>query len=1263
MSKRVLNILICGIFLFLAVSSHAAYIQQRPLNFFEPAETVVTPHIKWLKPYSEGPLKVLFITHRQATREIVEFSQRLDMQYETFCYTKRNWQLDTDFWKEEATFGEVTFENETRADAENRLAEKLTKNHDLIVVGGNVNWSDMPMKFRYEILKKVKEGTGLILQIRNPDEYLEKIMENPIQASADEILSCVPFKNISIFANYASLAELLKGRADLAQFGEGRVVRLGPGWASGNIGAYSDMLIPQYKGSPAEIKLLEYDYLIAFYSRLMLWAGKKEPRVRISGSDIVKERGTDLTVLYEVAGDTERDKDVKMDFVLRDMDNNILSEQKSQTVLVQKGKKEIGFTVKEPLPAGSYMADLGVTEGGKTLNFGSVAVKITSASRIVNITLPQDSFRKEEAITGKAAIENKGGINGLSLEIRQKDFWGRVSDRVAVSDEIGSGDSPVEVNFRLDNKREPLTVMQKVEVRLLKGNEVLDTKEAVFSISNLYLYPDGDDLRVGLWDTPDSGFNGIYMLHRFYELLYGYGFDTSLSSARWTKRLTISMVENRRQIPMSFWIYPGEDRTQIEPSVPPEEGPNIRKPCLTSQDYRERTKKALQTIAEASGQFSDNVFNLGDECGFGSKNYCFSTTCIKYFQDFLKEEYKDIGNLNKEYGTDYKDWQEIKPILLTAVQNNPSLLPLYVDFRRAMQDVYAGFHAYCENAIREIEPDAKVGTEGSDGWPGCFETLDIYKYVRDQSFINPYRANFLAWAVTDFMRPKTLVGQEWIGGYHPTTGLLNTNHLYRVMFMGSNISLIFCSMGAAHNAYSIISSDFSLFDFGQSLSDLLKEFKAGPGKLLINSDRKDDGIGIFYSPSSVLIGETTPELGKAENVLNALTRILEDSGFGFRTVAYKEVSDGMLPGKNLKVLFLPYCQGISEKEAAEIKKFAGNGGIVIADLRPGVRDEHGKAYASGGILDDLFGVKQYVTKPIVKKSTVTFDAAAPISGSFPETVGDASLEMTSGKSMGKIGDAPAFIVNQYGKGKAVLLNFSWDNYGGYSPAAKETYKETLSEFAPDFRQFFINLLHYAEIDREVEVIQSNPEPPAVIRNYRRKNGRMEYLCLLHDLYPTPQTKDAYLLSGAVPPAKDILVKLPEKRHIYDIEKGEYLGYASEITDKMEFAGAKMYSLMPYKVTGIKVSADKQLKQGEVLNYSIRVNADNKNTGSHVIRVDFINPDGKEAGYYGKNIITDKGVHTGNLPLAYNEMPGEWTMKVKDVPTGVTETIKFFVVGR
>ena len=54
---------------------------EKPLydqTFFEPCAEVVTPHIPWFKPLQGRKPKVLFITHRNAMREVIELAQRLD---------------------------------------------------------------------------------------------------------------------------------------------------------------------------------------------------------------------------------------------------------------------------------------------------------------------------------------------------------------------------------------------------------------------------------------------------------------------------------------------------------------------------------------------------------------------------------------------------------------------------------------------------------------------------------------------------------------------------------------------------------------------------------------------------------------------------------------------------------------------------------------------------------------------------------------------------------------------------------------------------------------------------------------------------------------------------------------------------------------------------------------------------------------------------------------------------------------------------------
>ncbi len=141
-------------------------------TFFEPTEAVVTPHIPWAKPYAKGPVRVLFITHRNAMREVVELAERMPLQYTVFATEKPDQFAETgvgidNSWK--AIYGN----NEAEMTAD--LLKKLQGDYDVIVFG-NVNWNILPIEARYEILKKVKAGTGLCGVIPGRDQYIERIL-------------------------------------------------------------------------------------------------------------------------------------------------------------------------------------------------------------------------------------------------------------------------------------------------------------------------------------------------------------------------------------------------------------------------------------------------------------------------------------------------------------------------------------------------------------------------------------------------------------------------------------------------------------------------------------------------------------------------------------------------------------------------------------------------------------------------------------------------------------------------------------------------------------------------------------------------------------------------------------------------------------------------------------------------------------------------------------------------------------------------------
>src|SRR5262249_4658696 len=133
--------------------------------------------------------------------------------------------------------------------------------------------------------------------------------------------------------------------------------------------------------------------------------------------------------------------------------------------------------------------------------------------------------------------------------------------------------------------------------------------------------------------------------------------------------------------------------------------------------------------------------------------------------------------------------------------------------------------------------------------------------------------------------------------------------------------------------------------------------KSGVGKLLLTSTRPDDGIAALYSTPSMFLTAFTPGLPKRWDSAAAASYFFTEAGFQYRMLASEQLDPGMLNNGKFRALYLPYCQAISVKGAKEILRFAQSGGTVIADLRPAVADDHGKAYSSGA-LDELFGVAQ-----------------------------------------------------------------------------------------------------------------------------------------------------------------------------------------------------------------------------------------------------------------------------------------------------------------
>lgn len=1225
--KRVLFVFLFFInFLFSDVSSF-----QR--QFFTPKKDLISPHIKWLIPYKNGKINVLWITYKRdgGFREIIELNQRMDINYEVFQIVRPD-KFQPSEWGPSVTNEEY----------QKDLEEKLNKEYDIIVLG-KVRWNVFPQKFRDMILNKVKDGTILLAYLGDwygsklaediKSDDLKKATENKI--NFDRKFS-YPFKGLPQFKNYKDFESFINSTLEVYSYGDGKILLL-----KGYSVPHMQNLTPGNIRNPVESKYVEYDYLLAYIIQLMISYVKK-PDIEVTGTDyIVSDINSFSDVKFILK--TGEVKKVGCEFVLRNEDNEIILRDRKDLNL-SKGENEIRFEIKNKLSKGNYFADLWIKENEKVVNFGSLFVEINSNDYIGDVVINK-SYKMGEDITGEVNIFSKEGKDNLKLKISLIDNFGRLQ-RTEIFDFKGEKINEKKIGFKISPPGVYFTILQWLKFEFFSDNNLVDRNTKFFSVSNLR---PKDDFRAILWFP---FYNASYAERWYCRNIYESGFD----SRYYTGMAMIPILENLWYVsnPIRFVDMKTDPWGTMDRR--PED--HVREPCLNDPDYLSKVEKDLKSKVENELNFSTFEFSLGDECHFASwrppyERYelCWCDRCVSKFHEFLQDKYGNIKNLNQTWKTDYKSFEEIKPVTYKEAIENPKLRPLWINYRIFMEDTWTGIFEYSKDIIKNIVPDAKVGYEGSQRgyiFTNSFTAEDYYKLSQIMTLNNPYSHPFIRYAFKDFSKEGTLLGLGWQGSYG--AGIKNRKiDPWRVLFYGANSLWIW---HGPPRDQSVVSPDLSFYEYFRPYVEQIPEIKKGIGKLFINSKREDDGIAILYSNTSIHASVLTPDLPPICENLNFFVNYFENSGYQFRIISYKQLEDGILKKENFKILILPYTQSISQKQANEIISFVNNGGVIIADIRPGIYDENGNPYQKGGILDNIFGVKQNKEKPEIKKfenkivqdpqtkefkyEEVKYEIKYDEFKSFLSTFySDASISLNGAEAKGNIENIPVFIVNKFGKGKGILLNLSFLNYDyrnipeGSSPITKILNKILEKEAGIPLK-----------IKYEPDNIEIGFTP------FRYKLGSHIYLGIIS---PWKEGEE-----------KECKLTLPQKFYVYNIRKGEYIGYSDTLNIKVQPESADIFGFLPYKINDLKINSTKKIKKGEILNYEIELQTEPVPPETHIFNVSVISPEGKEIKHYIENLKGEKGKVKGSIYFAMNEKEGKYILRVKEVISGIYKDFEFTI---
>ncbi len=233
----------------------AAARQPRPFRL-ELSEEVVSEHTPWLKPYAGGTTRALFILDIRQQREIVELSQRMDVDARTIRIAQVQENMS---WGMIDRYGAYNY-----SDANKALAEELDgTSFDVVVIAGRL-WERLDEGNRKRLLALLEGGTGLVA-VENPSIIPSGYAPEPegaryVKNGIPEILLPFGADRVRTFAKGRSRAVLLEYRA-------------------------FDGLTPFVRYDAQEPGFRYADYTLGMVAKCLLWAARKEMPVP-AGADV-----------------------------------------------------------------------------------------------------------------------------------------------------------------------------------------------------------------------------------------------------------------------------------------------------------------------------------------------------------------------------------------------------------------------------------------------------------------------------------------------------------------------------------------------------------------------------------------------------------------------------------------------------------------------------------------------------------------------------------------------------------------------------------------------------------------------------------------------------------------------------------------------------------------------------------------------------------------------------------------------------------------
>ena len=653
-------------------------------------------------------------------------------------------------------------------------------------------------------------------------------------------------------------------------------------------------------------------------------------------------------------------------------------------------------------------------------------------------------------------------------------------------------------------------------------------------------------------------------------------------------------------------------------------------------------------------------------------NICRCEHCLASFRKYAESLFKeDLERLNQEWGTKFKSWKEVDPPLTVTDNETPPPTERWrhiLAHRDFISQQVANLMNEINMTIKKIHPECLTGFSGL--WKTGFTMgVDIYRLSKNMIY-NMLYGDIDIW--TDFGESQAV---RWTGYGRKYRLLQGSVDPYRAINAGqTGLGYYGKWRNPMHRG------DFTFHPEPLTFFNEVRKLKESGIDRLVVRRRYRDPVALYYSPRDVYLAQLEDWLEDPAGFVARMRNCGRSCGefchseygtyrallHGHRLqpfwTAYAHLEEGHF-GKKFgtpKLLLLPYAQCLSERQIETIRAFVRDGGVLVGDIHTGFRNEHGRLFEEWP-LAEVFGLKrvggEYRMRRRVDMKTaaeaVQFgkELGEPFAMAFP-AVGPGDVAPTTAAPLASYlldgRKQPAFLVNTYGKGKALYLNFIPAGYVAVEleGEGEERSVKTLDGKAGEyFQRCFGKILELAGIERPMEFVG-----PA-LGSTRFGEGDLTYIGVV-----SSRSLEAL--------RRSYTVRIPEKKHAYIVRGREYLGFTDTPTFRLDEATRRagdLISLLPYKVEGLSVESPASVRAGQVLRAAVRVLPEQAQTRRHVVTVRVIAPEGKDLRWYRHSVETKDGVARIAIGLAANDPPGKWTLRLTDAASGTQRDVSFEVL--